>query len=59
MANLGSGSFISTMETEIISSRNIVDELLQEEFDASICTLTPPDSSTPRDDSSFVYGWDC
>lgn len=61
--------FISTMETETVSSRNVVDLLLNDEFDASICgqrisasesdhqatDKTPPTTKSP----DFVYGWDC
>ncbi|KAI0043887.1 FAD/NAD(P)-binding domain-containing protein [Auriscalpium vulgare] len=55
--------FISTMETETVASRNVVDLLLAEEFDAAIC---PPRAASAngtearaKDDESFVYGWDC
>ena len=49
--------FISTMETETIAARNVVELLMREEFDASICKS---DGATPRaDDDTFVYGWDC
>ncbi|KAI0271577.1 FAD/NAD-P-binding domain-containing protein [Gloeopeniophorella convolvens] len=47
--------FISTMETETIASRNIVDALLHEKFNASIC----PPSDSDDIPSDFVYGWDC
>ncbi|KAL0066558.1 hypothetical protein AAF712_006361 [Marasmius tenuissimus] len=54
--------FISTMETETIASRNIVDLLLNELFKSSICgpRLSAPggdDKKKAKDD--FVYGWDC
>ena len=51
------------METETISARNIVELLLQEEFNASICKSAPPaegpddDKAPPAED--FIYGWDC
>lgn len=62
------------METETISSRNIVDLLFREEFDSGICGSTNP--AIPLEDSdvasevvlkseggvnnkSFVLGWDC
>ncbi|GJE94006.1 FAD/NAD(P)-binding domain-containing protein [Phanerochaete sordida] len=49
--------FISTMETETIAARNVVELLMREEFDASICKS---DGATPRaDNDTFVYGWDC
>ncbi|KAF8973540.1 Prenylcysteine lyase-domain-containing protein [Flammula alnicola] len=61
--------FISTMETETISSRNIVDLLLNDEFDASICghTISVADEQQTAqnplpnklDDKDFVLGWDC
>ncbi|KAI8973130.1 Prenylcysteine lyase-domain-containing protein [Trametes punicea] len=55
---------ISTMETETIASRNVVDLLLKEQFNAGLCKLsyTPgaqvagAANSTNED---FVYGWDC
>ncbi len=46
--------FISTMETQTISSRNVVDLLLTEKFNTTIC---PANQATPKKD--FVYGWDC
>ncbi|KAF4623348.1 hypothetical protein D9613_002063 [Agrocybe pediades] len=58
--------FISTMETETVSSRNIVDLMLNDEFNASICgrSIPPPednesDSEPPTQKDDFVYGWDC
>jgi prenylcysteine oxidase/farnesylcysteine lyase len=57
--------FISTMETETIASRNIVDLLLKEQFDSGICGLRgqgfdKADNGTlTTDDKDFVYGWDC
>lgn len=65
--------FISTMETETVSSRNIVDLLLKEEFNASICGLEESDSDLKndashtseatstrmQDEGDYVYGWDC
>jgi len=63
--------FISTMETETVSSRNVVDLLLREEFNSAIC----PPSTTPDGESAqnafnvttgpskasedFVLGFDC
>jgi prenylcysteine oxidase / farnesylcysteine lyase len=43
------------MEPETIASRNIVDLLLQEKFNASICPL----ESEKGVKEGFVYGWDC
>ncbi|KAJ7693682.1 Prenylcysteine lyase-domain-containing protein [Mycena rosella] len=48
--------FISTMETETLASRNIVDMLLRDMFDAGICP-TAPSSDTDKED--YVFGWDC
>lgn len=59
------------METETISSRNVVDLMLNEEFNASICgrriaasenddqetVATPPTQESDQKD--FVFGWDC
>jgi prenylcysteine oxidase/farnesylcysteine lyase len=58
---------ISTMETETVSSRNIVELLLNEEFDSSICgqhvepeALDPSKILLPvEDDKDFVLGFDC
>ncbi|KAJ7042618.1 Prenylcysteine lyase-domain-containing protein [Mycena alexandri] len=50
--------FISTMETETLASRNIVDLLLNEKFNSGICGP----KGTPRNDTEkedYVYGWDC
>ncbi|EKM53071.1 uncharacterized protein PHACADRAFT_259228 [Phanerochaete carnosa HHB-10118-sp] len=49
--------FISTMETETIAARNVVELLMQEEFDASICKSD--DTGPKNDNTTFVYGWDC
>ncbi|KAI0635392.1 Prenylcysteine lyase-domain-containing protein [Trametes polyzona] len=56
---------ISTMETETIAARNVVDLLLQEQYDAAICK--PADASdgptgtsqTQAENTEFVLGWDC
>ncbi|KAG2160140.1 FAD/NAD(P)-binding domain-containing protein [Suillus bovinus] len=54
--------FISTMETETIASRNVVDLLLHEVFGIGICgaqisgTENTTQTATPVD---FVLGWDC
>nr|BAH22596.1 hypothetical protein [Pholiota nameko] len=62
--------FISTMETETISSRNIVELMLNDEFSSSICGRTISESDentsadfqppTPTNDApEFIFGWDC
>jgi len=52
--------FISTMETETISSRNVVDLLLKEKFESSICkSLASENATQPTSEKEFVYGWDC
>ncbi|KAI0084957.1 FAD/NAD(P)-binding domain-containing protein [Irpex rosettiformis] len=50
--------FISTMETETISSRNVVELLLQEGYNASICKPTANATNTDENED-FVYGFDC
>jgi len=50
--------FISAMETETLASRNIVDLLLRERFNSSICPLGEGKKGT-EGDGGFVYGWDC
>jgi prenylcysteine oxidase/farnesylcysteine lyase len=59
------------METETISSRNVVDLLFREEFNAGICgpsSILPEDSDLASQfvlksegavNKSFVLGWDC
>ncbi|KAH7875610.1 Prenylcysteine lyase-domain-containing protein [Lentinula edodes] len=53
--------FISTMETETLASRNVVDLLLNEEFSSSICgpRISGSTKDTAAPDSDFVFGWDC
>ncbi|KAF8203830.1 Prenylcysteine lyase-domain-containing protein [Pholiota molesta] len=60
--------FISTMETETISSRNIVELMLNDEFSSSICGRTISESdendasqqpTSAKDAQEFVFGWDC
>ncbi|KAI9057359.1 FAD/NAD(P)-binding domain-containing protein [Trametes sanguinea] len=46
---------ISTMETETLASRNVVDLMLHDQFRTGLCVTHTLDA--PRD--SFVYGWDC
>ncbi|EPQ61030.1 FAD/NAD P-binding domain-containing protein [Gloeophyllum trabeum ATCC 11539] len=63
--------FISTMETETISARNVVDLLFRDEFNAGVCpppvveqvegeqeVLEIEKVRTSRGDD-FVLGWDC
>lgn len=55
------------METETISSRNLVDLLLNDEFGSSICGQTISASSEENQTTEtsslgvkdFVFGWDC
>ena len=51
------------METETISSRNIVDLMLNEVFGTGICGPAKPveeDSGRSKGNpEEFVYGWDC
>ncbi|KAJ7356980.1 Prenylcysteine lyase-domain-containing protein [Mycena albidolilacea] len=51
--------FISTMETETLASRNVVDILLKETFGGSgICGPEgTPLNDTAKED--YVFGWDC
>ncbi|KAG6857603.1 hypothetical protein H0H87_010171 [Tephrocybe sp. NHM501043] len=55
---------ISTMETETVASRNVVDLLLNEQFGTGICgPLTSSQDSTGNvtrvEAEGFVLGWDC
>ena len=63
-------SVISTIESSIVSGRNVADLLLREDFSSGVCVkpLTapyagqevfdnPPSPQAPE--SEFVYGWDC
>ncbi|ESK98241.1 prenylcysteine lyase [Moniliophthora roreri MCA 2997] len=56
--------FISTMETETLASRNVVELLLNEEFNSSLCgprisASGEKSESRTKADDDFVYGWDC
>ncbi|KAG8910746.1 hypothetical protein FRC01_006155 [Tulasnella sp. 417] len=51
--------FISTMETETLSSRNIVDNLLRESFGHGICPSNSPDRWGYKVEDEKIYGWDC
>ncbi|KAJ7101021.1 Prenylcysteine lyase-domain-containing protein [Mycena crocata] len=48
--------FISTMETETLASRNIVDMLLEDLFESGICGSVTPENESAED---YIYGWDC
>jgi prenylcysteine oxidase/farnesylcysteine lyase len=61
---------ISTIESSIVSGRNVADLLLREDFSSGICVkpAAVPEadqevfdipSSPQKPDSEFVYGWDC
>ncbi|KAF7339982.1 Prenylcysteine lyase [Mycena venus] len=50
--------FISTMETETLASRNVVDMLLKDSFESGICgPAGTPLNDTDKED--YVFGWDC
>ncbi|KAF8349812.1 Prenylcysteine lyase-domain-containing protein [Amanita rubescens] len=58
--------FISTMETETVASRNVIDLLLNEEFQTSLCGARISGSEENatvqvplQDEQDFIYGWDC
>ncbi|KIO16488.1 hypothetical protein M407DRAFT_33869, partial [Tulasnella calospora MUT 4182] len=52
--------FISTMETETLSSRNIVDNLLRESFGHGICSSSnSADGWGYKVEDEKIYGWDC
>ncbi|KAF7986244.1 hypothetical protein HWV62_38711 [Athelia sp. TMB] len=53
--------FISTMETETIASRNVVDLLLTETFGTGICGAASPveGEQQAQESPDFVLGWDC
>ena len=46
------------MKTETIASRNVVDLLLQEKFNSSICHVDE-EKKGKETPAEFVYGWDC
>ena len=61
---------MSTVESSIVSGRNVADLLLREDFSSGVCVESasepyenqevfdiPPPPQTPS--SEFVYGWDC
>ncbi|OSC98850.1 hypothetical protein PYCCODRAFT_1438835 [Trametes coccinea BRFM310] len=52
---------ISTMETETIAARNVVDLLLKEQYGAGLCKSSSSANLTEDTsvDEDFVYGWDC
>jgi len=63
------------METEIIASRNVIDQLLADQYGASICpgksktknqiyfgidvTLATLTNATDEGTKDYLYGWDC
>ena len=54
------------METETIASRNVIDLLLNEEFQTSVCGARISGSEknttlplTLENEQNFIYGWDC
>lgn len=49
------------METETIASRNVVELLMQEQFDAGLCKQETNENGEPVEKKAedFVYGWDC
>ncbi|CAK5279586.1 unnamed protein product [Mycena citricolor] len=51
--------FISTMETEVLSARNIVDLLLDQHFESGICGGKLASRTVADDFEDYVYGWDC
>jgi len=51
--------FISTMETETIASRNVVDLLLNEAFGTGICPSKELEGNASEVPADFVLGWDC
>ncbi|KAK7689579.1 hypothetical protein QCA50_007371 [Cerrena zonata] len=50
---------ISTMETETISARNVVQLLLSETYNAGICKHTEGEEGPQEQKEDFIYGWDC
>jgi prenylcysteine oxidase / farnesylcysteine lyase len=49
------------METETLASRNVVDLLMREKFNSSICPLDEEkrEGEGASVHAEFVYGWDC
>jgi prenylcysteine oxidase/farnesylcysteine lyase len=54
------------METETVASRNVIDLLLNEEFQTSVCRArilgSEKNTTVPltlENEQDFVYGWDC
>ncbi|KAI0367266.1 FAD/NAD(P)-binding domain-containing protein [Pilatotrama ljubarskyi] len=54
---------ISTMETETIAARNVVNLLLQEQFNSGICKKSQDTAegshASQAESPDFVLGWDC
>ncbi|KLO11728.1 hypothetical protein SCHPADRAFT_941804 [Schizopora paradoxa] len=53
----GMETLVSTMETEIVAARNVVDMLLRDKVGQSLCPPMEGDNPPWRENS--VYGWDC
>lgn len=53
----GFETFMSTMETETIASRGVVDLMMRDMFNGGICPAGV--SSPPPEGVDFVWGWDC
>jgi prenylcysteine oxidase/farnesylcysteine lyase len=54
------------METETVALRNVIDLLLNEEFQTSLCGARISGSEENataqvplREEQDFIYGWDC
>jgi len=63
-------SIISTLESSIVSGRNVADLLLREDFSSGVCVKPDPELEADQEvfdippspqmpGSEFVYGWDC
>ena len=53
----GFETFISTMETQTLASRGVVDLAMRELFGDGVCPAGF--KSPPPEESEFVWGWDC
>ena len=52
------------METETLASRNVVEMLMRDVFDAGLCPTRVAEDGESEvtekgDADAFVYGWDC
>lgn len=54
-------SFVSTMETEVLAARNVVDNLVREAFGSGkgICSGSETTKTDSLASEEAVYGWDC